>query len=228
MRFLAHDTSVKPLSRALAAECRFEPVIHLESGDIIGATAVHLVEFEEQVSFGPRTALRSDASPAQWTARQLEAAAKSAGSSCDIARPIHISAPAMALADPETPAECEAVISKSSFCAQEFVIEAPDAAFHTERSTRLSCVETLRKRGFRVAMDARSSLETPLCDNLKLMLDSIRVCADAVLASPALQEVVEDAAAAGVAIIAQGARYQDGVTFARYGVAYGSKVRTDA
>ena len=133
-----------------------------------------------------------------------------------------------ALAHENTALFCDAAVRQTRFCAQEFVFEFKDAALHASRTDLLEHVQNLRKRGFRVSLDARRSFETKLCGNLRLMLDTIRVEADAVWSDPALQEKIEIAAESGIGVIAQNARYRDSEALIRLGVTYGAGLKADA
>ena len=210
------------------SNCRFDPIVYLQTGEIVGSASVFRDQHEEMPKFGRQISENESQSAAQWTVNQLRTAAATAGRSCDIARPIHIPAPFAAVADAETPRLCDEFLQRSSFCAQEFVIELNDSALGMIPEMRLERVEAFRRRGFRVGLDARKSFETPLCENLRLLLDSIHIREINLRSNPTLAEQVFAAADSGILVIADEVYYRDADELADHGIHYGVRVRTDA
>ncbi len=207
---------------------RFDRIVHLDSGDQVAATAVTDMRFSERAAFGPAAAQNEQASPATWLADAIQNAAAGAMTVDLIERPIHIAAPMTALAHENTAIACDAAVRQTRFCAQEFVIEFEDAATQVARHDLLTHIESLRRRGFRIALDARKSFETKLCSNLRLMLDTVRIEADAIWSDPSLQDKVALSREAGMDVIAQNAKYRDSEALIRLGVEYGSGLKADA
>lgn len=220
------------LSETVAAartrRLRFDRIVHLDSGDQVAATALTDKRFSEQAAFGPAAALNNQACPAAWLADAIQNAAAGATTVDLVERPIHIVAPMMALANENTALACDSAVRQTRFCAQEFVIEFEDAATQIARHDLLTHIESLRRRGFRVAIDARKSFETTLCSNLRLMLDTVRVEADAIWSDPSVLDKIEMAKDAGMDVIAQNAKYRDSEALIRLGVEYGSGLKADA
>lgn len=205
---------------------RFMPVMHLMSGDSLGMVADEPVEFEERAMFG-----RADAEPlnaARWMAGRLERVA-SAAVAQDIAhRPILVSAPMAALGDPNTAAACDAAVRRTVLCQQEFCLMFADAALAGDPADATSRLTRLRRAGFRVGLDMRYSWQTPLSDSVRLLVDTIRVDAEAVEISPELCDVTAAAQAAGILVVADQASWRDGPFMHDMGVSGAVAPMTDA
>ena len=222
-----YQRSTSTLQRKLP-EMRFEPVIHLLRGDIVNSLAETPKRFEDRVTFGSPGLMKECISPALWIAHQLETAARIAHDEDKHARPIIIEAPVAAMMHPDTPMACEAAASRSKLLPQEFCIEVDDASLAQSKTDITRSIEALRKRGFRVGVDARRSWCTPLDTSLRLMLDSVRICANAIWKDGELQNRIDAAASCGMAVIAEGAHYRDGDDLSDLGVDYAYRPRTDA
>lgn len=221
-------TGLEPLASAAPARLRFDPVLHLETGDAVGALARTDERFEERAVFGPAGQVAESACPAIWLAARLEDAAIGVGLLDIMARPIHVEAPLAALAHANTALACDAAVRRTRLCPQEFVIELQDAALAASSTDCVARVEGLRRRGFRVGLDARTSWSTPLCANLRLMLDSVRISAPTLDTEPDVQDLAEVAHAAGLSVIADKARWQDAYWLGQLGVEYGVQLKADA
>ena len=212
-----------------ADELRLSPVIHLTTGDIVNLVAETQFAFDDRVSFGAGGQLVSRISPALWLAHQVEAVARLAyDQPCSTARPIIIEAPIVALMHPDTPIACEAAAARSRICPQEICIEVDDASLAQSKADVLKSIESLRRRGFRVGVNATRSWCTPLDTRLRLLLDSVRVDARKVWVEADLLNRIEAASACGMAVIAEHARYRDGEKLAGVGIELGRAPKVDA
>ena len=89
-------------------------------------------------------------------------------------------------------------------------------------------IARLRRVGFRVGVDMRHSWHTPLTDSFRILIDTIRIDADALEASHELSEITQLAKAAGILVVADHANWRDGDFLAEMGVAGGVAPQTDA
>lgn len=207
---------------------RLVPVVHLVAGDMLGMAAEEAVEFEERVSFGPAAASAPEADPAKWLAERLVRIASAAWNNNAMGRPILVPAPMTALAHANTAVACDAAVRRTTMCQQEFCLMFSDAAFAAESVDCTSRVARLRKAGFRVGIDMRRSWHTALSDGLRLMIDTIRVDADALETSADLQETVSIARECGILVVADNASWRDGDFLEQTGVSGAVAPRSDA
>jgi len=207
---------------------RLVPVVHLLAGDMLGMAAEEAMEFEERVRFGPVTASAADTDPAKWLADRLSRVASAVWAEGATGRPILVPAPLAALANVNTAVACDAAVRRTTMCQQEFCLMFSDAAFAGETVDCTSRVARLRKAGFRVGIDMRQSWHTTLSEGLRLMIDTIRIDADALETSPDLQDVVMIARESGILVVADNANWRDGEFLEETGVAGAIAPRTDS
>lgn len=210
-------------------QLRFAPIMHLESGDAVAALAEAPIDFSETAAFGPAAILEAGrANPAKWLAEQIEDIAVAAKLMDVTGRPIIVPAPISTFAHSGTAAACEAAVQRSKFCPQEICLEFLDGALAASQHDAANRVRNLRRRGFRVSIDARKAWSTPLTTALSLSLDTYRINARQLLSEPTLQKQCEIAAASGITIIAEGIRWRDADWLADYGVEYALRPKADA
>ncbi|MBL4879324.1 MAG: EAL domain-containing protein [Hyphomonas sp.] len=206
---------------------RFQPVMHVLDGTSFGAVCELSQQYEEKATFGPLTEARAVSGPGKWLADRLLEIASAAHTSDNRLRPILVPAPAAALIDDNTAVGCDAAIRRTTLCQQEISLEFQDSALADGRSDAVHRVASLRKRGFRVAIDMRKSWQTQLRDGLGLMIDSIRVDARELDLNEELMDICESASAAGILVIADKANWRDGAFLDNVGVKAGVRMRTD-
>lgn len=216
-----------PKARSVAP-LRFEPVVHLVKGDIVNLIAETPKRYEERVSFGMSGLIAERISPALWLAHEVELAAQAAYREQATARPILLSAPVAAMMHPDTPMACDAAAARSKICPQEICIEVDDSSLAQSRDDVRKSIEALRRRGFRVGINATRSWCTPLDTSLRLMLDCVRIDANKLWTAEDLMGRVDAAVACGMAVIAENANYRDGDELAAIGVELGVRPRADA
>jgi hypothetical protein len=216
------------LVRAAGAPAvRFKSVMHLLGGDSLGLVADEPIEFEERVSFGP-AANDDTPSPAKWMAGRLERVASAACAQELPHRPILVAAPMAGLSDPDTALACDTAVRRTILCQQEFCLMFSDTAFSGDPADSTARIARLRRVGFRVGVDMRHSWQTPLTDSFRILIDTIRIDADALEASNELCEITQIAKAAGILVVADHANWRDGDYLAELGVAGGVAPQTDA
>lgn len=221
-------TSAQPSIIPGEGELRLSPVIHLLTGDIVNQVAETQFAFDDRVSFGAGSLFVNRISPALWLAHQVESVARLANETPQAtARPIIVEAPIAALMHPDSPIACEAAAARSRICPQEICIEVGDATLSQSKSDILKSIEALRRRGFRVGVNATRSWCTPLDTHLRLLLDSVRIDALKVWSEADLLNRIEAASACGMAVIAENARYRDGEKLASVGIELARAPRVD-
>ncbi|MEL6472770.1 MAG: EAL domain-containing protein [Pseudomonadota bacterium] len=207
---------------------RFERVVHLQTGEAMGAIAETYQRFEERAVFGPAVQAAERACPADWLGARVEEAALYAETADLSARPIHVPAPIAALAHSSTPQKCESAIRRTRLCPQEVVVEFEDAAFASAPNETSHHIQSLRRRGFRVGIDARRSWTSDWSGTMMLMIDAIRVDMRSLECDPDLEEKVADAAALGVYVIVDQPKWRDADQLAEMGAICGVRARADA
>ena len=212
------------------ARNRLLPVMHLETGDAVMLFAETEKRFEERAVFGPATGAAEGSavsSPAQWMAEHVEAVAHDAHNRTT-ERPVIVELPLVALIDPNTPMACDAAIARTRLCPQEICLEVQDAALALPAAQNAqTCIEALRKCGFRVSLNATRSWHSPLNHNLRILLDSLRVDARKIDGNEDLQDRIEAAACAGMLVVAENAYWRDSYALNMLGVEYGFRMRAD-
>jgi len=223
------STSPKPAPRVEHSALRFRHIVDLETGDIVSSLAETSVRFAERAVFGP-AALTTTVldNPAKWLASHMEDAA-AAADLCEMhARPILLRAPVAAFAHSNTAIACDAAATRTKMLPQEFSVEFADGALAASPKDAADRVRSLRRRGFRVSIDATKAWNTPFDAGMRLMLDTIRVDADKLYANADLQDRCDAAFHAGITIIAERARWRDVELLAGYGVRCAIDPRADA
>lgn len=211
-----------------APNVRFKPVMHLLAGDSLGLVADEPMEFEERVSFGAAANDNDALNAAKWMAGRLERVASAVCAQELPHRPILVAAPMAGLSDPNTAAACDAAVRRTVLCQQEFCLMFSDAAFAGDPADSTARITRLRRAGFRVGIDMRHSWQTPLSESFRILIDTIRVDADAMEASYELCDVVMAARSAGILIVADHASWRDGEFLNLLGVAGGIAPTADA
>lgn len=224
-----HNTqsALKTKQNPRTASVRLKPVIHLCTGDTVGAFVEHAIGFDEKPTFDfvPKTA---PPSPANWVANRILDIASMCDTLCFTDRPIVIPVPGCAINDPDLLKAVIKAIGQTKLCHQEISLELPDAALTTAGEKVYEFVSAFRKYGFRVSIDARISWNANLPGHTWLMIDTLRINADEIDTHSALEVILEIANAAGVAIVAQKPYWRDGDYLASIGIQYGLMPRADA
>lgn len=213
----------------MSAAVRFAPVVNLMTGETVTLIAETEKRFEERAVFG-RAALAAErsqpASPAAWLAAHVELVANEAHES-ETHRPVIVPAPLAALMDPNTAMACDAAIRRTQLCAQEICIEIADAALALPTREAQTAVESLRRCGFRVSLNATRSWEASLSTAMRLLLDSIRIDARHIDMEAGVDARIEAATSCGMSVIAENANWRDGDYLASLGVELGLRPRLD-
>lgn len=216
-------------TKASLPQVRFAQIMHLDTGDAVAALAETPKRFSDRPAFGPAVLdVPQQGNPAKWLADQIETIAASASLLELSERPILVKAPIAAFAHSGTAAACEAAVIRSKLCPQEICLEFSDAAFAAAPQEAANRVKGLRLLGFRVSIDARKAWNTHLSTALRLTLDTYRINAEHLQNDTDLQWQCEAAAASGITVIAERARWRDASWLSDYGIEYAIRPKADA
>lgn len=206
---------------------RFKPVVRLHDGASFGLQLETDIAFED--TFHPRHLAGAELpSPAAWLGNLIERAAKLAQDDDYRQRPISISAPMGALADLDTPMACEAGALRSKLLPQEFRIDFCDASICAMEDLALDRLDAIRKRGFRVGLDARRSWRTPMNARARMTFEAVRLDPCGCAASDIPLSRLEAAAADGVALVADNVHWRDADRLAESGIGFALAPKMDS
>jgi hypothetical protein len=213
-----------PAPVARPPRLRFRPIVRLADGAELGMQAQADREHGE-ARFG-RHASELEG-PAAWLGAMLERAARLAAESRVETRPLAITAPAAALFDRDAPLAAEAAAMRTSVLPNEIRIDFLDASVAALDDLAMDRLDSFRRRGFRVGLDARRGWTTPMNARARATFDAVRLdLASRVMLDPPVGRL-EVAAADGLALIADNARWRDAGALADLGVAYAIAPRAD-
>lgn len=204
---------------------RFHPAVHLNTGDLVGAFAETPFAFEDRPRFGMTM---SKPIIADWVSNALMELCRTVTAEDIRERPIIMSLPAAALGDRDVVSACVDVMAGSRLCPQEICFEITDAALVASSCDVTGYFRSFRQRGFRIAIDARTSWQCEIPTSTWLMVDTLRVRFDRNEMSVELAARLDIARAAGVAIVAEKARWRDGEQLSEMGIEYALHPRADA
>lgn len=117
-------------------------------------------------------------SPSEWIEQAIDTLGQAVRSKDDVNRPIHLPMPISVLLDEDASFSAYHACNSIGFCPQEFMLEFKDASFVQAGNTALDRLEEFRRYGFRIALDARTSFETPLSERLRSAIERLRVNGD--------------------------------------------------
>lgn len=221
-------SSTAPASEATRSQIRLRPALHLCSGDAVGAFLESAFEFEEKPVFSSHDRSTVASSPSAWVAAQISKLAVLCQLTEATERPIIIPVPAASSGDPNMVEACIDATAQTHLCHQELSLEFTDAALSQYGGDTTQLIRSFRQRGFRVSIDARKSASVSLPAPSWLMIDTLRIKASDIDGDAALESVIDAAASAGVAIVAQRPLWRDGDYLASRGIDYGLSPRADA
>lgn len=208
-------------------QLRFLPVVNLIDGTPLGQCVETDIAFEDTC----RPRHMSDAahpSAAAWLGDLIERAGNLAHEKDLQARPIAIRAPIAALADRDMAMAAEAGARRTRLLPQEFRIDFEDASVGALEDQGLDRLESLRRRGFRIGLDARNSWRTALGSRARILFEAVRIDPTRINAGELPMSRLQLAAAEGVALIADNVRWRDAERLAPLGVRYAVAPRADS
>jgi hypothetical protein len=210
-----------------APRLRFKPVVRLADGASHGLQVETDTKFED--TFRPRHL--SDAqlpSAAAWLGDLIERAGRLAQDTDFRQRPIVIPAPMAALADPDCAMACEAGALRAGMLPQEFRIDFCDASVSNLEDMAMDRLDAVRKRGFRVGLDARKTWRTPMNARARMTFEAVRLDPFSLDAQDIPVSRLEVASADGVALVADNAHWRDADKLAESGINYALSPKIDS
>lgn len=206
---------------------RFRPVVRLADGGAFGMHAETDVAFED--TFQPRH-LSDLALPsvAGWLGDLIERTARLAHDTDTRLRPISVTAPMAALADPDSPMAAEAGVKRSSLLPQEIRIDFSDASVMALEDLALDRLDAFRRRGFRVGLDARKTWRTPMGARARVTFEAARLDPSRMEMLEIPMTRLEVASAEGIALVAENVRWRDAEKLAEAGILFAMAPRADS
>ena len=205
---------------------RFRHVVRLADGEAFGVQAESDVSFED--TFHPKHLTGAPLpSAAAWLGDLVERAGRLAQETGQTLRPISILCPMAALADQDAPMAAEAGVARAGLLPQEIRLDFCDASVSSLEDLALDRVDAFRRRGFRVGLDARKSWRTPMGARARMTFEAVRLDPSRCEALEIPMTRLEVAAAEGVALIAENARWRDADQLAELGICFAVQPRAD-
>lgn len=216
------------ISARRANPLRVNPAVHLCSGDTVGAFVEYAEMFEDRPVFAARMAKAASPSAIDWVADRISDLAIYCETTCTTERPLILPVPGICLTETGMIESCVHAAAQTRLCHQELSFEITDTALATSAHKMRPLLQAFRQRGFRVSIDSRRSWSAEISGECWLMIDTLRVRADDIGQDQDLDRRIETAATAGVAIVAEHARWRDGDLLSDRGIDYGLFPRADA
>jgi hypothetical protein len=207
---------------------RFEPVVHIVSGQPAAILSQGMREYGDEVRFTARGYQPPRTPPGEWLAASLEATLRAASANAITARPLHVPAPSPALLDAAARGACLDALHRMRACAQEIVLEFDDWVLGTERRELVFALSRFRSVGFRLCIDATASWQMPTGDAVPLLIDSVRVDAGALFEDGELAARCRELSMGDIDIIADRPRWRDAGALVEFGAHYASRPQADA
>lgn len=227
MRHLHIDTYT-PSPNTVSARIRIKPAMHLCTGDAVGAFAEHARGFEDRPKFNMGSNTKPQINVLDWISRSIQDLAVICETLAYNERPIILPIPASALSQPGLIEACTQAIAQTRFAHQEISFEIKDCAIASSTYSLQWLITNFRKIGFRVSIDARKSWAATLPAPCWLMIDTLRVFPHQMDTETELEDMIANARAAGVAIVAEKPFWRDGEYLASLGIDYGLSPFADA
>ncbi|MEM7767064.1 MAG: EAL domain-containing protein [Pseudomonadota bacterium] len=213
---------------APAVSLRLQPVVHLQTGTLMGQVTETDRAFGDWVRFGPAADPEPAENAVERVVSQIETAAALAQTQDNGARPLFVSLPMAALVAPLLAEACADAAGRAKLCPQEICLMVDDSALLYRSRDMFIVIRDLRAVGLRVGIDARRTWDAPLTDGLRLLLDTVVVRVTDLDRSKALEESVVAADGAGMSVIVEGAHWRDADWLADMGIRLALRPRLDS
>lgn len=191
-----------------------------------GEPGVWVSETRDQ--FDDLTARTNANSPSEWVAELIEDLAETVRQEPDVIRPISVSLPLSALTDKRLPSLIQRAVRAQNMCPQEIMLEVQDASLVQASDEQWAVFDALRRLGFRFSLDARRSSEMPLNENLRPVIERLRVQEDELLAFEHLQNRAEIVSALGGDVIVDRAHWKYVDQLVEFGATHAIKLLADS
>lgn len=217
-----------PTPRASAHQLRLHPSVHLCRGETVGAFVESMFRLDDGPRFGPASGTTTAEDLQTRLVSQLQQLAAYCDATETDLRPLILPVPVCILEMPALIESCIDMIAHTKLCPQELSFEFTDAELVRNTGFDFNLFRSLRMRGLRVGIDARTSWRATLQPMSWLMVDTLRVTTEQIGLDQALDDMVASAVDAGVSIVADKPRWRDGDYLARAGIEYGVQPYADA
>ena len=224
LSLIANDNSPKA---ERSPRIRFSSIVDLETGKEEGAAAQTDIAYEEYAFFGFARG-EEFSCPAAWLGKVIERAGRMAMMKSLGGRPLSIIAPAAALAHPDAPMAAEAGAARAQICPQEVRLEFADFAIVEEDYSSVEHLYDFHRRGFRLGLDARSSWKTAMDEDLRYLIEAVRVDAHTALESASLLAKLERSPVFDVMVFAENLHWRDARKLTDLGVTHGISPKSDS
>jgi hypothetical protein len=219
--FFAALTSTSPGNRPFRS--RFEPCLKLSTGEI-DFPITRVDPLFEDLPMG-HTATNH---PTAWLVTTLRKLAHAARQYDINIRPIHVPMPLCILQYEDAARHCKVAAEAEGWCPQEFVMEFHDASLASSEIDVLSRMESYRRVGFRIGLDARQSSTAPFGARLRSAVERMRVQEDDLLTDETLQHRAEIVSSLGGDVIIERAHWKLAELLQSYGATHALKMVCDA
>ncbi len=219
--FFAQTTSQSSGQRPFRS--RFEPCMQLSDG-ALDFPVTRVDPLFEEISAGPGQI----ESPTEWLLLCLRKLAQSARQFDVGVRPLHVPMPLSILQDPEAPERAARIAETEDFCTQEFILEFQDATLAATEDGVLDRMEAFRRKGFRIALDARLSSAAPFGARLRSAVERLRVTEFDLLNDETVQMRADIVSCLGGKVIIDRARGTNADLLRSFGATHALKLLADA
>ncbi len=208
---------------------RFETCLALEDGrEAFPLTRVDPLFEDQPVSFGRVQRPISTDAPADWMVGAIERLANAAQELELKTRPIHVPMPIAILQDDQAPIRALKTAERAGFCSQEFMLEIQDASLASGDARAFDCLDDFRRKGFRIALDARKSAATPFSSRIRSAIERLRTTATDLMFDEMLQLRADIVSCIGGEVIVERANWRHAEELQRLGASHAMKLMTDA
>lgn len=183
---------------------------------------------ETRDQFDDLTARTNSNSPSEWVAGLIEDLAETVRQEPEVIRPMSVSLPLSSLTDKRLPSLIQRAVRAQNMCPQELMLEVQDASLVQANDEQWAVFDALRRLGFRFSLDARRSNEMPLNENLRPVIERLRVQEDELLAFEHLQNRAEIVSALGGDVIVDRAHWKYVDQLVEFGATHAIKLLADS
>lgn len=202
--------------------------MHIVTGERVATLCEGERRFDDAARFTSQGFCPPATSPGDWLAGQIESVVRAAECEDNIARPLHVAAPAPALIDPAARGACLDALHRVRGCAPEITLEFDDWVLGAQRRDLVFGLSRYKSVGFRISVNATANWQMRSSEAVRLLIDSVRVSAPALFADAELAARCHEIALEGTDIIVDRPRWRDAAALGDLGVLYASRPLADA
>ena len=185
--------------------------------------------FEEQaVSFGRSVRPMNATGPTDWLVQAIAKLTSDIQSLNMTLRPVHLPMPVSIFTDGNAAEIAQLAVTEAGFCCQEFIVEIQDASLASGESDVFDRLDAFRRKGFRIALDARKSAATPFSSRIRGVIERLRVNATDLIIDDMLQLRADMVTCIGGDVIVDRAGWRQADELRQLGATHALKLLTDA